>query len=209
MLILNYVRYFIVVVLLGLLFYSYTLIITPSTFKSHIEKKLPLHIDKKGFLFSINNIEILESKNNMLSTKMLADVQVSHNNKLAKFLPKKSIHLKIFTKTIPKIHGSSLSFEVLSFKLNSVIKLKEVKGLLKRKLEKIKIPIRSLKKIAWFASIKKIVFLDNGDLLMTVGISKLIILLLIPLFLLREIGLVLIVLYQKFFVLFTIVINFR
>ncbi len=194
----NYLRYFVVVILLGLLFYSYTISIEPSALKSHIEKKLPLRIDKKGFLLTVNNIEILETKKNVLSTKVLADVQVSHRNKWAKFLPKKSMHLTILTETIPKLHGSSLSFEVLSFKLNKVIKLKEVKGLLKKKLEEIKIPIRSLKKIAWFASIKKISFQDNGDLLMKVGVSKLIILLLIPLFLLREIGLVLITFYQKF-----------
>jgi len=195
---LNYLRYFIVVILLGLLFYSYIIIIEPSTLKSRIEKKLPLHIDKKGFLLTVNNIEILETKNNVLSTKVLADVQVSHSNKWAKFLPKKSMHLSIFTKAIPKLHGSSLSFELLSFKLNKVIKMKEVKGLLKKKIEEIKIPIRSLKKIAWFASVKKLSFQDNGDLLMRVGISKLIVLLLIPLFLLREIGLLLIYMYQKF-----------
>ena len=195
---LNYLRYAIVIALLGLLFYSYTISIEPSTLKAHIEKKLPLHIDKKGFLLTITNIEILETKNNVLSSKVLAEVQVSQSSKWAKLLPKKSIYLSILTKSIPKLHNSSLSFEVLSFKLNNVIKLKEVKGLLKRKLEEIKIPIKSLKKIAWFASIKKISFKDNGDLLMTVGISKLIILLLIPLFLLREIGLGVIVFYQKF-----------
>ncbi len=195
---LNYMRYFIVIILLGLLFYSHTISIESSTLKAHIEKKLPLHIEKKGFLLTINNIKILETKDNILSSKVLADVQVSHNNRWAKFLPKKPMHLSIFTKTIPKLHNSSLSFEVLSLRLNKVLKLKEVKGLLKTKLEEIKIPIRSLKKIAWFASIKKISFQDNGNLLIKVGISKLIILFLIPLFLLREIGLVLITFYQKF-----------
>ena len=195
---LNYLRYFIVIILLGLLFYSHTISISSSTLKSHMEEKLPLHIDKKGFLLTVSSIEILDTKNNVLSTKVLVDVQVSHSNKWAKFLPKKSMHLTVLTETIPKLYASSLSFEVLSFKLNRVIKLKEVKGLLKKKLEEIKIPIRSLKKIAWFASIKKLSFQNNGDLLAEVSISKFIILLLVPLFLLREIGLALIVFYQKF-----------
>jgi putative component of membrane protein insertase Oxa1/YidC/SpoIIIJ protein YidD len=82
--------------------------------------------------------------------------------------------------------------------MNRFIKLKEVKGILKQKIENIKIPIKKLKHTAWFASVKGIKFQDNGVLEIRLGISKLILALLIPLFLLREIGLLLIGIYQKF-----------
>jgi putative component of membrane protein insertase Oxa1/YidC/SpoIIIJ protein YidD len=185
-------------VLLGLLFYTYTITIEPTTLKTAIDKKLPMKIDKKGFLFTLKSIDILDISNNVVHSKVNADIKVNSSNKFAKFLPKKSMHLHIETETIPKLHGSAVSFELLSFKMNRFIKLKEVKGLLKKKIENIKIPIKKLKNTAWFASVKGIKFQDNGVLNVRLGISKVIIFLLIPLFLLREIGLLLISIYQKF-----------
>jgi len=196
--VLNYLRYFIVIVLLGSLFYTYTLNIEASKLKSAIEKKLPMVIDKKGFLLTLNGMEILGISNNIVSSKIDADIKVSSSNRFGKFLPKKSMHLNIETETIPKLHGSSVSFELLSFKMNKFIKMKEVKGLLKQKIANIKIPIKKLKNTAWFASVKGIKFQDDGVLNVRLGISKVIIFLLIPLFLLREIGLLLISIYQKF-----------
>lgn len=195
---LNYFRYFIVLILFGSLFFTYTLQIDQSTLKSAIDKKLPKTIEKKGFMLTLNSVEIIDILNNVVSSKVNADIKVSSSNKFAKFLPKKSMHLNIETKTIPKVHGSALSFEVLSLKMNRFIKLKEVKGVLKEKIENIKIPIKKLKHTAWFASVQDIKFQDSGVLEVRLGISKLLILLLIPLFLLREIGLLLIVAYQKF-----------
>jgi len=196
--VLNYLRYFIVIVLLGLLFYTYTITIEPTTLKTAIDKKLPMKIDRKGFLLTVKNIDILDISNNVVHSKMNADIKVSSSNRFGKFLPKKSMHLHIETETIPKLHGSAVSFELLSFKMNRFIKLKEVKGILKKKIENIKIPIKKLKYTAWFASVKGIKFQDNGVLEIRLGISKLIILLLLPLLLLRKIGLLLIWIYQKF-----------
>jgi len=196
--VLNYLRYFIVIVLLGSLFYTYTLTIEASKLKSAIEKKLPMIIDKKGFLLTLNGMEILDISNNVVSSKIDADIKVSSSNIFGKFLPKKSMHLNIETETIAKLNGSSVSFELLSFKMNKFIKMKDVKGFLKKKIENIKIPIKKLKNIAWFASVKDIKFQDNGVLNVRLGISKVIIFLLIPLFLLREIGLLVIIIYQKF-----------
>ena len=195
---LNYLRYFIVIVLFGSLFYTYTLSIEASKLKSAIEKKLPMVIDKKGFLLTLNSMEILGISNNVVSSKIYADIKVSSSNRFGKFLPKKSMHLNIETETIPKLNGSSVSFELLSFKMNRFIKMKEVKGLLKQKIANIKIPIKKLKNTAWFASVKGIKFQDDGVLNVRLGISKVIIFFLIPLFLLREIGLLLISIYQKF-----------
>ena len=199
--VLNYLRYFIVIVLLGLLFYTYTITIEPTTLKTAIDKKLPMKIDKKGFLLTVKNIDILDISNNVVHSKMNADIKVSSSNRFGKFLPKKSMHLVLETKTIPKLHGTSLSFELLSFKMNKFIKLKEVKGILKKKIENIRIPIKKLDALSWFGRVKDIRFKDNGQLVILVGVSKLFILLLIPLFLLfllREIGLFFIMLYQKF-----------
>jgi len=195
---LNYLRYFIVTILIGLLFHTYTLDIESATVKAAIDKKLPMKIDKKGFLLTIKSIDILDISNSVVHSKMNADIKMSSSNILGKFLSKKSMHITVETKTIPKFHGTSLSFELLSFKMNKFIKLKDIKGFLKNKIENIKIPIKKLKKISWFASVKRIKFEDSGVLLLSIGVSKLIIFLLIPLFLLREIGLFLITVYQKF-----------
>ena len=195
---LNYLRYIIVIVLLGLLFYTYKITIEPTTLKTAIDKKLPMKIDKKGFLLTIKSIDILDISKNVVHSKMNTDVKVSSSNRFAKFLPKKSMHLSVETKTIPKLHGKFLSFELLSFKMNKFIKLKEVKGILKKKIENIKIPIKKLDMLSWFGSVKDIRFKDNGVLVIWVGISKWLIFLLIPFFLLREIGLLLIWVYQKF-----------
>ena len=196
---LNYLRYFIVIILFGLLFYTYSISIEPSTVKAAIDKKLPIKIDKKGFEVTIHDIDVLSISNNIIESNVIADIRVSKSSRFGKFLPKNTIHFTILTRTIPKLHDTSLSFSLLSFKINKYIKLKEVKGLLKKKIENIKVPIKSLQKIAWFASIKRIKFQDNGVLFVTLGISRLIIFFLIPLFLLREIGLLLIYIYQKFF----------
>ena len=195
---LNYLRYLIVAILLGLLFYTYTMAIEPARVQVSIDKKLPKKIDKKGFLLTLNRIDIIDTTNHIVTAHIDAEVKVSTHNKLQKLLPKKSIHFTVETRAIPKIHGTSMSFELLSFKMNRLIKLKKVKGILKKKIEKIRIPIKKLKKFAWFVSVKKAQFLDNGVLHLSIALSKLIIFLLIPLLLLREIGIFLIVLYQKF-----------
>jgi putative component of membrane protein insertase Oxa1/YidC/SpoIIIJ protein YidD len=198
---LNYLRYFIVTLLLFSFFYSYSITIEQSAIEEKIAKKLPMKIDKKGFLLMIEKLEIVDIVNNTVSSNLVGSVQISQQNRWSKFLPKKSLHFKLKTKTIPKLQGNTLSFELLSFKFNKFnkfIKLKDVKGVLKEKIEKIKLPIKKLKKFAWFASVKHIEFQEDAALLVTLGISKLVIFLLIPLFLLREIGIFLIVLYQKF-----------
>jgi len=195
---LNYLRYFIVILLLFSFFYSYSITIEQSIIQEKIAKKLPMKIDKKGFLLTIEKLEIVEIVNNTVSSNLAGSVQISQQSRWSKWLPKKSLHFRLETKTVPKLKDNALSFELLSFKFNKFIKLKEVKGALKEKIEKIKLPIKKLKKFAWFASVKHIAFQEDGALLVTLGISKLVIFLLIPLFLLREIGIFLIVLYQKF-----------
>jgi len=190
----NYLRYIVVVVLLGSLFYSYTITVNKETIREAIDKKMPMVIDKKGFVLTINDIQIENISDNVVESKLIGTFRV--NNFLQKIF-KKSINLIVATKTIPKLHGSDLSFELLSLNINEIIKMKEIKGLLKKKIEGIKIPMRKLKKITWFSSVQKIRFKDTGDLAINAKLSKLIIFLLLPLFLLREIGLLLIFLYQK------------
>jgi len=194
----NYLRYFILLILLGSLFYSYPLRVEQSTIQNALDKKLPIAIDKKGFLLTLNHIDVIAVSNNIVESELNSTIQVSHNNKFSKFLPKKSINFIIHSKSIPKLQNNYLSFEILSFKINKLIKVKEVKGLLKRKIEAIKIPIKTLKKFSWFASVNSIQVHDDGDLDIKLGLSKWIVLTLIPLFLLREIGLFTIFIYQKF-----------
>ena len=58
--------------------------------------------------------------------------------------------------------------------------------------------MKGLEKVSWFSSIDNIHFKSNDDLKLEVGISKWLLSLLIPLFLLREIGLFFIYIYQRF-----------
>jgi len=194
----NYLRYSIASLLLASLFYTQPIAIDPSTIKTVLDKKLPMTIKKKGLLITVNHIDIIKVLNNVVESKIDADVKIDNSTKVGKFLPKKSLHISLLTQSIPKVHGSFLQVEVRSFKVNRFIKMKEVKGALKKRLESIKIPIKSLKKTSWLFSVKKIIFQNSGELLLFVGLSKLMLFLLIPLFLLREIGLLLITFYQKF-----------
>jgi putative component of membrane protein insertase Oxa1/YidC/SpoIIIJ protein YidD len=179
-----------VLLLLGSLFYSYTITIDKETLQQKIDKKLPLSVKKKAFTVTITGVEITHISHGIVKSEVATNIKIAHI--------KKSINLKIFSKTKPKLHGSLLSFELLSFKLNSIVQIKEVKGFLKRKIEKIKIPIKKLEKLSLFTSVKSISFQDNGDLDIRVLLSKVLIFLLIPFFLLREIGLLFIIFYQKF-----------
>lgn len=190
----NYLRYIVVAVLLGSLFYTYTMTVNKETIREAIDKKMPMVIDKKGFVLTINDIHIKNISDNVVESKLIGTFKV--NNFLKKVF-KNSINLTVTTKTTPKLHGSDFSFELLSLNINEIIKMKEIKGLLKKKIESIKIPIRKLKNITWFSSVQNITFKDTGDLEINAKLSKLIIFLLLPLFLLREIGLLLIFLYQK------------
>jgi len=194
----NYLRYLIALILLASLFYTQPIAIDPSTIKTVLDKKLPMTIKKKGLLITVNHIDIIKVLNNVVESKIDADVKIDNSTKVGKFLPKKSLHISLLTQSIPKVHGSFLQVEVRSFKVNRFIKMKEVKGALKKRLESIKIPIKSLKKTSWLFSVKKIIFQNSGELLLFVGFSKLMVFLLTPLFLLREIGLLLIIFYQKF-----------
>jgi len=186
----NYLRYLIALLLFSSLFFTYTITIDREILQQKIDKKLPLTIKKKGFTVTITAVEFIDVSNGIVESNVTSNIKMAHI--------KRSINLKIFTKTKPKLHGSSLSFELLSFRLNSIVQMREVKGFLKRKIENIKIPIKKLERLSWLTSVKSITFQDNGDLDMRVILSKVLILFLIPLFLLREIGLVLIIFYQKF-----------
>lgn len=187
----HYLRYFIVLLLLGSLFYTHTIEIKQSTIKDALDKKMPLVIDKKGFITTIHSIDMLSVVNNVVESTVKASLKVSRANTFAKLLPKKSIHFTILSKAIPKVHGKYLSFSVLSLKINKLIQFKKVKGLLKSKLEAIKIRIKALEKLSWLASVNSITLQDNGMVVMKLNVSKWILLVLIPLFLLREIGLLL------------------
>ena len=193
----NYLRYSIASLLLASLFYTKSINIDPSTIKTVLDKKLPMTIKKKGLLITVNQINIIKVVNNVVESKIDANVKIDNSTKVGKLLPKKSLHISLLSQSIPKVHGSFLQFEIHSFKVNRFIKIKEVKGALKKRLESIKIPIKSLKKTSLIFSVKKIMFQDSGELLLFVGLSKLMVFLLIPLFLLREIGVFLISIYQK------------
>ena len=193
---LNYLRYIIVISLFGSMFYSYTLTIDKETIEKTIHKKMPMIIKKKGFIVHINEMYIENISHNIVESKLIGTVLIDKDNIIGKFL-KKSIDFTVVSKTIPKLNGSDLSFEPISLNINGLIKLKKIKGFLKNRIEKIKIPIKKLDKFFWLSSVKSINFKDNGNLEAHAVVSMLVIFLLIPLFLLREIGLFLIFLYQK------------
>jgi putative component of membrane protein insertase Oxa1/YidC/SpoIIIJ protein YidD len=186
----NYLRYFIVFLLFSSLFYSYSVIIEGERLKELIEKKLPFVVQKRGLAVTVKEIEIINISDGIVESKVTSSIKIAFK--------KKPITINVLTKTIPKLDGSNLSFKIYSFKINSLIQMKKVKGFLKRKIENIKIPIKKLERLSWFTSVKSIAFQDNGALDMRVMLSKVLIFMLIPLFLLHEIGLVLIMFYQKF-----------
>jgi len=97
---LNYLRYFIVTLLLFSFFYSYSITIEQSVIEEKIAKKLPMKIDKKGFLLTIEKLEIVEIVNNTVSSNLAGSVQISQQSRWSKFLPKKSLHFKLKTKTV-------------------------------------------------------------------------------------------------------------
>jgi len=199
--IINYLRYIIVAILLSSFFYAWTFTIKEERILKTIEKKLPLIIDKKGFLITIDDMKIMNISNGVMESEILANVTMNSSSKIGKIFKKyidKSMKLTILTKIIPKVNNSSLSFELLSLDINHIIKLKEVKGILKERIENMKIPIKKMEKLSWLTSVKGVLFKENGDLEVYVMINRWILFLLIPIFLLREIGLLFISIYQKF-----------
>jgi putative component of membrane protein insertase Oxa1/YidC/SpoIIIJ protein YidD len=110
-----------------------------------------------------------------------------------------SLKVSISTQIKPKIEGINLSFDILTLQVNSLIKQKKLNKYVREKLEKVNIPIRRLKKIAWIVKVKKLHFDAEGNLELGVKFSVFMILLAIAFLLLREIALLFIIIYQKFF----------
>jgi len=214
---LNYIRYFIAGILFLSLFYNYSLTIPEETIVSAIDKKLPMVIHKKGFDVNITEITLDDvSKKNILTSTITGTVRMNNKNLIhkkatsfvSKFFKKSSdkveavinkrYNVTIQAKSKPKLDGSKLSFKVISLDIKGLAKIDKLNGTLQRKLEKIIIPIKKLETLSFFASTKKILFDIDGSLIIKVGLNPWLILFLIPLFLLREIGLLLISFYQKF-----------
>ncbi|CAA6821476.1 MAG: Unknown protein [uncultured Sulfurovum sp.] len=198
---LNYLRYFITLLLLYSLFYSYEIGIQKETLQEEIDLRMPMTIDKKGFVVTVSKLKIENIHDNVIESKLLGHIQANNKNiitKVFKSYGDKSIKLDVLSKVKPQIEGSVLSFKVLSLSLNNFVKIKEVNGHINKQIEKIEIPLKSLEKVSWLASIENIHFKNNDDLKLEVGISKWLLSLLISLFLLREIGLFFIYLYQRF-----------
>jgi len=214
---LNYLRYLIALILFGSLFYNYSITIPEETITKAIDKKLPLVISKKGFDINITNVTLDDvSKNNVLTSTITGTIKMNNENlihkKATSFIGKffkdksdkvdavinKKYNVSIQTKSKPQLNGHILSFKVMSLDIKKIKKIDKLQGTLQRKLEHIKIPIKKLEKLSWIASTKKIIFDIDGSLIVNVGINPWLIIFLIPLFLLREIGLLLISFYQKF-----------
>jgi len=214
---LNYIRYAIAILLFSTLFYSTTITIPEETINSAVQKKLPIHISKKGFDITVSEIETLEVFEDSIQTNIIGEVKISSENSLGKYVKKdtgflskffkkesrekfvnKSYNVDILSTVKPIINGSTLSFDPISMDINGVVKIDRFKGVLKRKLREIKIPIKQLEKYSFIGEIDDIKFSKNGDLNIDFGISKWILFALIFVFMLREVGMVLIELYQKF-----------
>lgn len=193
--------------------------ISKETIRKAIDRKLPIIKEKKGFILTIDSIEIENIVKNSMSVKALGNIKISESNAIIKFIQKdkigslfskffkkdvekltnKSMKVSILTQIRPKIEGIYLSFDILQLEVNSVLKQRQLNQYVRQKLEKIQRPIKKLKKIAWFAKVQAVYFDESQNLKLDIKFSSFIILLLLPLFLLREIGLVCIFIYQKFF----------
>jgi len=72
----NYLRYLIALLLFASLFYTQPIAIDPSSIKTILDKKLPMTIKKKGLLVTVNQIDIIKVVNNVVETKIDADVKI-------------------------------------------------------------------------------------------------------------------------------------
>jgi len=203
---LAYFRYLLVIILLGLLFYPYTITITKELIDEAIAKKIPIVKEKKGFILTIDTIEIEDIINDVIFAKAMGNIKMSASNRMQKFLKKyvntlenKSIKVSVVTQIRPKIKGFNLSFDILALQVNSLIKQKKLNKYVREKLGKVEIPIKKLKKISWLVTVQELHFDSHKNLDIYVNFSVFIIVFLIVLLLFREIQWFSITFYQKFF----------
>ena len=97
---LNYLRYFITLLLLYSLFYSYEVNIQKETLQEKIDLRMPMTIDKKGFVVTVSKLKIENIHDNVIESKLLGHIQV--NNK------------KIITKVFKSYEDKSIKLDVLS-----------------------------------------------------------------------------------------------
>jgi putative component of membrane protein insertase Oxa1/YidC/SpoIIIJ protein YidD len=100
-------------------------------------------------------------------------------------------------KVIPVIRNSFISFKVKDINIEKIKISEKIKKNIIFFVEKINIKNKKLESMEFFASIKSISYKDNS-IFVNIGFSSFLLFCLIVLFSLREIGLLLIVFYQKF-----------
>ena len=213
---LNYLRYTLVALLLFSAFYSYKISLSEEYITSAIDKKLPMFIQKKGFDVNITSVTLDDvSDDGILSSTVIGTIKMNGNNAVHKkaksFLGKmfgsdsktlaavdKKAHISISTTSKPVLNGSKLSFKIYSISVEHLFSKKKVLGVIQRRIEQITIPIKKLDKLSFVASARSLSFDIDGALIIEVGINFWLVIALIPLLLLREIGLLLISFYQNF-----------
>ena len=213
---LNYFRYLIAIILFGSLFYTYKISISEDMIRTTIDKKLPLVVSKRGFDINITDVIFNDyTDGNIVDATIKGTIKVdaenSIKNKAKSFMGKlfggdekvepvaDTFHNVIINaEAKPRLEGSKLSFKVISMEIENIMNINRLNGTVQRLLEKITIPIKKLENYSFIFTVKKIMFDIDGSLLVDLRIKPLLIFLLIPLFLLREIGLLLISFYQKF-----------
>lgn len=213
----NYIRYAIAIFLFSLFFFNQTITINEETVTNAISKKFPKTIDKKGFTVVLNKFEINEVYENVIDSTIYGTINMNDQNVLSKMLKKekpagifsklfnkkpeylinKKIILEVNSKTTPIIKNNHLVFKVESLKVNKVLNIEKMKGFVKKFIQSIKFPIKKLEQYSFIAEAKDVHYNNNGDIDIAVAVKPFILFLLIPLFLLREIGLLLIAFYQK------------
>lgn len=215
----KYIRYIIALALFASLFYTHSITISNDTINNTIQSKLPIEKDKKGAIVKITEIKLNNLEGKTINSTIVGSIRMSEKNilktsekassllgKFSSFINKpdleetlknKSLDFNMDTTMKINIKGSTLYFKLISIE-NPVKIIKKFEPIIKKVVNQSKMKIKQLEKYSWAISISNFGFDESEDLIVDIAISKLILFALIFLFLLREVGLLLIIMYQKF-----------
>ena len=200
--ILNYIRYFIVVLLLGSLFFTQSIELDGNKLYDKVLEKLPIEKEKNGFTAIITDIEVIDiNEKGYIESLVSVDAISPGVSLFGKTITSKTIHLKVQTLSKPKIKNGEIYFDVSKISVNDLIKINKIKGIVRTLMESIKLKNKKLEELGSFINIRNVSIIGDRDefnILVKFGIVLWIYFLIIPLLLLREIGILLISFYQKF-----------
>ena len=197
---LNYIRYILVILLLAFYFFSsnFGIEISKERMKTSIERKLPISKEILGTVIDVNQINIHKVyDDSYIELEIIGELKA--NSIVSIFA--KSESFSIIALGEPELSENKINFYIEKIDTNSTSKLlKKVltsKAFIK-KISNTSFKIKKLEELSFYATVDSIEFHTDGSLLVKTSISLWIIILIVFITLLREIGLFLIFIYQRF-----------